>query len=54
MLQLATQFDRAAINELARQVHEMHVTWRSDIFCTAEELYPQERFSVMGTSKAPG
>ena len=44
MLQLATQFDRAAINELARQVHEMHVTWRSDIFCTAEELYPQERF----------
>ena len=44
MLQLATNSDRAAINELARQVHALHVEWRPDIFCTAEELYPQERF----------
>ena len=46
MLQLATNDDRAAVNELARQVHEMHLSWRPDIFCGAEELYPQERFDV--------
>ena len=46
MLQLATPSDRTAINELARQVHEMHVSWRPDIFCMAEELYPQERFDA--------
>ena len=46
MIQLATPSDRAAINELARQVHEMHISWRPDIFCGAEELYPQERFDA--------
>ena len=44
MLQLAIQSDRAAVNELAQQVHAMHISWRPDIFCAAEELYPQERF----------
>ena len=44
MLQLATKADRAAVNELARQVHALHMEWRPDIFCVAEELYPQERF----------
>ena len=44
MLQLATKADRAAINELARQIHELHSGWRPDLFCAAEELYPQERF----------
>ena len=44
MLQLATKADRAAVNELAQQVHAMHVDWRPDLFCGAEELYPQERF----------
>ena len=44
MLQLATTADRAAINELAQQVHAMHISWRPDLFCAAEELYPQERF----------
>ena len=46
MIQLATAADRTAINELARQVHEMHISWRPDIFCGAEELYPQERFDA--------
>ena len=46
MIQLATPSDHAAINELARQVHEMHISWRPDIFCGAEELYPQERFDA--------
>ena len=44
MLQLATKTDRAAVNEIARQIHGLHMQWRPDIFCTAEELYSEERF----------
>ena len=44
MLELATAADRAAINRLARQVHQMHVSWRPDIYRMPEELYPEERF----------
>ena len=44
MIQLATKADRAAVNEIARQVHALHVEWRSDLYCMVDELYPQERF----------
>lgn len=44
MLELATIRDRDAVNALARQVHEMHVAWRPDIYRMPEELYPEERF----------
>ena len=44
MIQLAIKADRAAVNEIARQVHALHVEWRPDIYCMVEELYPQERF----------
>ena len=44
MLELATPFDRAAVNDLARQVHELHVSWRPDIFRMPDELYPEARF----------
>ena len=44
MIQLATKADRAAVNEIARQVHALHVEWRPDIYCMADELYPQDRF----------
>lgn len=44
MLQLARPEDRAAINCLAEQIHRMHVRWRPDIYCMAEEMWPQERF----------
>ncbi len=44
MLQLAMASDREAVNELARQVHTLHVAWRPDIFEMAEELYSLERF----------
>ena len=44
MIQLATKADRAAVNEIARQVHALHVEWRPDLYCMAEELYPEERF----------
>lgn len=44
MLQLATPADRAAVNEIARQVHALHVSWRPDIYEMVDELYPQVRF----------
>ena len=44
MIQLATKADRTAVNEIARQVHALHVEWRPDIYCMADELYPQDRF----------
>ena len=44
MIQLATKADRASVNEIARQVHALHVEWRPDLYCMVEELYPQERF----------
>ena len=45
MLQLARPEDREIINDLAQQVHAMHVSWRPDIFEMAEELYNQDRFT---------
>ena len=44
MLELATVSDRAAVNALAKQVHELHVSWRPDIYEMVEELYSEERF----------
>jgi len=44
MLQLALPEDRTAINELAQQVHNMHVHWRPDIYEPSEELWSQQRF----------
>ena len=44
MIQLATRADRASVNEIARQVHALHVEWRPDLYCMVEELYPQDRF----------
>ena len=45
MLELATPADRPAVNSLAREVHELHVAWRPDIFEMVEELYTEERFN---------
>ena len=45
MLELARECDREKVNELARQVHAMHVAWRPDIYEMVEEMYPQDRFS---------
>ena len=47
MLELATKHDRLEINRLARQVHEMHVAWRPDLFQMPEELYPEELYSQL-------
>ena len=45
MLELATAADREAVNEIAAQVHAMHVAWRPDIYEMPEEQYTAERFS---------
>lgn len=44
MLQLATPADRAAVNEIANQVHTMHVSWRPDIYEMVDVQYTEERF----------
>ena len=46
MLELATAPDRPAVNEIARQVHAMHVAWRPDLYEMPEEMYPAERFET--------
>ena len=45
MLELATLADREAVNAIAKQIHDMHVAWRPDIYEMVEEMYPQDRFS---------
>jgi len=44
MLQLARPEDREAVNAIAKQIHDMHVSWRPDIYESLEEQYPEERF----------
>ena len=44
MLQLATSAHREAVNRLGQQIHTLHVGFRPDHFCAAEEIFPQERF----------
>ena len=46
MLQLARPEDRSEINRLAVQVHNLHVQWRPDLYDTASELWPQDRFDA--------
>ena len=45
MLELATAGDWDAVNTIAAQVHEMHVSWRPDIYEMPEVQYTQERFA---------
>ena len=47
MLELATKHDRPDVERLAKQVHEMHVAWRPDLFQMPEELYPEELYSQL-------
>lgn len=52
MLQLAVSADRNVINDLALQVHAMHVAWRPDIYEMTEELYTPERFTEAVKSRS--
>ena len=45
MLELAAAADREAVNEIAGQIHAMHVAWRPDIYELLAEQYPEDRFA---------
>ena len=47
MIELANDKDRAAVNRLARQIHQLHINWRPDIYRMPEELFPKERFAEL-------
>ena len=47
MLELATHKNRDDVNRLARQVHEMHVQWRPDLFTMPDELFPEELYAEL-------
>lgn len=47
MLELAQKSDREEVERLARQVHELHVSWRPDIYRMPLELFPQEQFQEL-------
>ena len=45
MLELATPADREPVNAIAKQIHDMHVAWRPDIYEPVEEQYTDQRFA---------
>ena len=47
MLELATHKNRDDVNRLARQVHEMHVQWRPDLYTMPEELFPEVLYAEL-------
>ena len=50
MIELANVKDRAEVNRLARQIHQLHVDWRPDIYQMPEELFSEEQFQeLIGT-----
>ena len=44
ILSAAKSEDWQAVAAITRQVHELHIGWRPDIFRQAEEVYPLEYF----------
>lgn len=47
MIELATKHDRPDVERLAKQVHEMHVQWRPDLYTMPEELFPEELYAEL-------
>ncbi len=39
------------VNELAKQVHELHVNWRPDLFFSVDEVISKEEFEKMIQAK---
>ena len=44
MLQLASPAQRQDVNRLANQIHDLHVSWRPDLFEHCPERYSEEHF----------
>lgn len=51
MLQLARACDREAVSAIAKQIHDMHVSWRPDIYESVEEYYTEEQFAELILSR---
>ena len=45
MLELARKEDFEAINSIAKQVHDLHVSWRPDLYCRIEQPIPVALFT---------
>lgn len=43
--------DFKKVNELAKQVHELHVNWRPDLFLSVDEVISKEDFEKMIQAK---
>lgn len=44
MLELARKSDWEAVNRLSVQIHDLHASWRPDIYVHSEAPYPYEAF----------
>ena len=44
MLELAREADFEAVNRIAAQVHDLHVSWRPDLYCHTDCLFPAEYY----------
>jgi len=42
MLELARREDFDAVNAIAAQVHALHVSWRPDLYCHTDCLFPMD------------
>ena len=43
--------DFKRVNELAKQVHELHVNWNPDLFLSVDEVLPKEYFEILIQNK---
>ena len=43
--------DYTEINDLAKQVHELHVNWRPDLFADVENVIEKENLEIMINNK---
>ena len=46
-IELAKEEELNEINKIAKQVHDLHVEWRSDIFYEVEEVISKEMFNQL-------
>lgn len=46
-IELAKEQELEEINKIAKQVHDLHVNWRPDIFKSIEEVIPKEKFKEL-------
>ena len=44
MLELARESDWEAVKKLSVQIHDLHASWRPDIYFHTTEPYPKEKF----------